>query len=332
MKVLKGQLDDVMVRRLKSDVRALEGGFPKRTVVQIDVDGLPPDAPELVLAGKLHAYRLEREKRLAGESRSQQAAGALAVGGLQKRLLSSIEAFAKTLAVHRRGVLRALEEAREAGEVPAAMLADLEAITAGVDRDAAASEADDADPGDAADQNGPDTSRGHDPERELAERMEAATIASSGAGESGQRAALQRELALIEEMQDLADASRYAPDPRIRRIVAWIGDHLCPGLASGGSGAALSWPSSSSRSAPASGRSEPGAASPPRWNDRRVIVFTEYEDTRRYLERCLREAIAHTATGPANVSRSSPARPRHRSARTSSTPSTPSRKTIRSAS
>ena len=294
VKVLKGQLDDVMVRRLKSDVRALEGGFPKRTVVQIDVDGLPPDAPELVLAGKLHAYRLEREKRLAGESRSQQAAGALAVGGLQKRLLSSIEAFAKTLAVHRRGVLRALEEAREAGEVPAAMLADLEAITAGVDRDAAASEADDADPGDAADQNGPDTSRGHDPERELAEHMEAATIASSGAGGSGQRAALQRELALIEEMQDLADASRYAPDPRIRRIVAWIGDHLCPGLASGRSGAALSRPSFSSRSAPASGRSEPGAASPPRWNDRRVIFFTEYEDTRRYLERCLREAIAHT--------------------------------------
>ena len=294
VKVLKGQLDDVMVRRLKSDVRALEGGFPKRTVVQIDVDGLPPEAPELVLAGKLHAYRLEREKRLAGESRSQQAAGALAVGGLQKRLLSSIEAFAKTLAVHRRGVLRALEEARDAGEVPAAMLADLEAITAGVDRDAAASEADDADPADAADQNGPDTSHGHDPERELAERMEAATIASSGAGGSGQRAALQRELALIEEMQDLADASRYAPDPRIRRIVAWIGDHLCPGLASGGSGAALSWPSSSSCSAPASGRSEPGAASSPRWNDRRVIVFTEYEDTRRYLERCLREAIAHT--------------------------------------
>ena len=294
VKVLKGQLDDVMVRRLKSDVRALEGGFPKRTVVQIDVDGLPPEAPELVLAGKLHAYRLEREKRLAGESRSQQAAGALAVGGLQKRLLSSIEAFAKTLAVHRRGVLRALEEAREAGEVPAAMLADLEAITAGVDRDAAASEADDADPGDAADQNGPDTSHGHDPERELAERMEAATIASSGAGGSGQRAALQRELALIEEMQDLADASRYAPDPRIRRIVAWIGDHLCPGLASGRSGAVLSRPSSSSRSAPTSGRSEPGAASPPRWNDRRVIFFTEYEDTRRYLERCLREAIAHS--------------------------------------
>ena len=55
--------------------------------------------------------------------------GALAVAGLQKRLLSSIEAFAKTLAVHRRGVLRALEEARDAEELPDATLADLEAIT-----------------------------------------------------------------------------------------------------------------------------------------------------------------------------------------------------------
>ena len=393
VKVLKGQLDDVMVRRLKSDVRALEGGFPKRTVVQIDIAGLPPDAPELVLAAKLDTYRLEREKRLAGESRSRQAAGALAVAGLQKRLLSSIEAFAKTLAVHRRGVLRALEEARDAEELPDATLADLEAITAGVDPDAAASEADDAGP-DAAtagqeehgggpppdggreerdDHGGPgirDDQKGgggrggpdgrdgqygrdghgvpgvpggqgsedgpgaHDgpgsrsspgPERELAERMETATIASSGAVGSGQRAALQRELALADEMQNIADANRYAPDPRIRSIVAWIGEHMCPGLAP-------AWSDAASREATVPGESShdgrhpglatdgsavspetavpgesshddlrPGTASgaaapprPPRWNDRRVIVFTEYEDTRRYLERCLREAIAHT--------------------------------------
>ena len=387
VKVLKGQLDDVMVRRLKSDVRALEGGFPKRTVVQIDLDGLPPDAPELVLAEKLDAYRLERERRLAGESRSRQAAGALAVAGLQKRLLSSIEAFAKTLAVHRRGVLRALEEARDAEELPDATLADLEAITAGVDPDAAASETDgdgldgvagqdDHDGGPSSDGNqeehddrsgsgagdgqkgrdgrggpgarnsrkggdglgdhgGRDSQGGHGahdgpgspgPERELAERMETATIASSGAGGSEQRAALQRELALADEMQDIADANRHAPDPRIRSIVAWIGEHLCPGLASDGFGATspeTTVPGESShdgmRPGLASDGSEaaspeitapgepshdgmrPGLASgatspprPPRWNDRRVILFTEYEDTRRYLERCLREAIAHT--------------------------------------
>ena len=98
--MLKGQLDEVLVRRLKSDIRALEGGFPKRTMVPVDIEGLPSDAPELVLARMLDAYRLERENRLKDETRSKQAAGALVIGGLQKRLLSSIEAFAKTLAVH----------------------------------------------------------------------------------------------------------------------------------------------------------------------------------------------------------------------------------------
>ena len=367
VKVLKGQLDAVMVRRLKSDVRALEGGFPKRAVVQIDIDGLPPDAPELVLAEKLDAYRLERERRLAGESRSRQAAGALAVAGLQKRLLSSIEAFAKTLAVHRRGVLRALKEAHDAEELPDATLADLEAITAGVDPDAAASETDGdgldgamagqddhgggpSPDGDQEEHDGRSGPGSPGPERELAERMETATIASSGAGGSEQRAALQRELALADEMQDIADANRHAPDPRIRSIVAWIGEHLCPGLASDGFGATspettvpgepshdgrrpgLASDGSEAASPEITVPGEPsydgmrpglapdgfgaaspeitvpgepshdgmrpglaaGATSPPQWNDQRVILFTEYEDTRRYLERCLREAIAHT--------------------------------------
>ena len=264
VKVLRGQLDDVMVRRLKSDVREIEGGFPRRTVEQIDVEGLPPDAPELVLAEKLSAYRDEREKRLAHASRSRQAAGALAVAGLQKRLLSSIEAFARTLAAHRKGILRALEKPPPAGDVPRATLADLQALTAGVDRDAAVSEADAADPDAGPEHDGDGTAA--DPEHELAERMETATLASGGAASSGERAALRRELRLVDEMLDVADANRHAPDPRVGKIVGWIGDHMCPGLTSG--------------------------AVSPRWNDRRVIVFTEYEDTRRYLERCLREAIA----------------------------------------
>ena len=45
VKVLPGQLEDVMTRRLKSDVRALAGGFPERVVKRIDIDGLPDDAP-----------------------------------------------------------------------------------------------------------------------------------------------------------------------------------------------------------------------------------------------------------------------------------------------
>ena len=65
VKVLTGQLDDIMVRRLKSDIRELSGGFPQRRVVQIDIDGLPADAAELTLADKLDDYRKVCERRLA---------------------------------------------------------------------------------------------------------------------------------------------------------------------------------------------------------------------------------------------------------------------------
>ena len=43
--VKKKMLDDVMVRRLKDDIREVQGGFPERHVVQIDIDGLPPTPP-----------------------------------------------------------------------------------------------------------------------------------------------------------------------------------------------------------------------------------------------------------------------------------------------
>ena len=43
-----GDLDAAMVRRLKSDLRETIGGLPLRHVIQVDVDGLPADAPELV--------------------------------------------------------------------------------------------------------------------------------------------------------------------------------------------------------------------------------------------------------------------------------------------
>ena len=270
VRVLKGQLEEIMVRRLKSDIRALEGGFPKRTVIQVDIDGLPADASELVLASRLDAYRVEREKRLRDETRSRQAAGALVIGGLQKRLLSSIEAFAKTLAVHRKSVERAVEEARAAEELSRTQIAAIERLTADIDPDIVISEAA-ADKGDRdAEDREPDTEEGMDTaESELQELMAKATAASSDASQSRHRVALERELALVNEMRDIAEASRYAADPRTRKIVEWIGENMCPSLAS-----------------------DPGSLSG--WNDRRIIIFTEYEDTRRYLERCLREAIAYT--------------------------------------
>ena len=274
--VRKGQLDEVMIRRLKSDIRALEGGFPRRAVIQVDIDGLPEDAPALVLATKLDIYRRERERRLANETRSRQAAGALVIGGLQKRLLSSIEAFAKTLAVHRKSVEGALEKERldEAEEPSDTQTAAFKRITDSPDPDAAIPETADHDGDTDGEDGAPDDAERSDPsQREHDDLMAKATAASSGAGT---RTALAHELALIDEMREIAEAHRYAADPRIGKIVQWIRDNMCSGLGA-----------------------EAGA--PPVWNHRRVIVFTEYDDTRRYIERRLGEAIARTDQAPQRI-------------------------------
>jgi len=91
----KKALDDVMVRRLKEDIRSIQGGFPKRTIDRIAIDGLPRDTPELVLSRLLDEYRTAREERFASTSRRAQAAAGLLVVGLQQRLLSSIGLWAR---------------------------------------------------------------------------------------------------------------------------------------------------------------------------------------------------------------------------------------------
>src|SRR5690606_9565807 len=97
-------LESVLVRRIKEDLRQIQGGFPKREVVQVTIDGLSEDAPELRLMGLLDEYRRLREQRLSGETKRKQAASGLLLINLQQRLLSSVEAFARTLRVHRRTV------------------------------------------------------------------------------------------------------------------------------------------------------------------------------------------------------------------------------------
>jgi hypothetical protein len=98
--VRPADLEPVMVRRLKGDLRALGEPFPERVVEPVVIDHLPADAPELVLAGMLADYRTVRERRIAGLTAAQAARAQLAFVGLQRRLLSSIPAFARTLRVH----------------------------------------------------------------------------------------------------------------------------------------------------------------------------------------------------------------------------------------
>ncbi len=91
----RGQLDAVMVRRLKEDLRKLGvEQFPKRTLVSLEVG--EPSSPELQLAKKLAEY--------TALMRPERGQGALVFINLQKRLLSGVEAFYRTLQAHHRAV------------------------------------------------------------------------------------------------------------------------------------------------------------------------------------------------------------------------------------
>jgi hypothetical protein len=104
--VLPGELDAVMVRRLKADLRHFGERFPERVVEPILLDGLRDDAPELVLSGKLAEYGEITRARATNLPPRQAGNVRLAFVGLQQRLLSSIAAFARTLEVHRKGLVR----------------------------------------------------------------------------------------------------------------------------------------------------------------------------------------------------------------------------------
>ena len=94
-----------MVRRLKSDLRAIGEKFLKRNVGRIMIDRLPDDAPELVLSRLLQRYRKAHEVGRATAIKSQQESAMLVVMSLQKCLLSSIEVLVRTLAVQRASML-----------------------------------------------------------------------------------------------------------------------------------------------------------------------------------------------------------------------------------
>jgi superfamily II DNA or RNA helicase len=245
VRVSKKMLDDVMVRRLKEDLRKISGGFPERIVVQETIDGLPPDAPELKLVRLLDEYRQTRELRMRGESRRARSASGLLICGLQQRLFSSIEAFARTLRVHRRTVERQREKSQQ-GHSDHALRTDLitESVTA-------------------------DDERALFNEHDLAAEEEAQFVELSAASAGTDSAVshtdlYKREQELLDEMTDLAESNRGVPDARIEKLIEWIRAEMCPNLSTSGA----------------------------KWNNLRVLIFTEYDDTKRYLHQQLSAALS----------------------------------------
>ena len=256
----KKVLEDVMVRRLKEDIRAVQGGFPKREVVRVDIDGLPNDAPELVLSRLLDEYRTTREERFSSTTRRAQAAAGLLIVGLQQRLLSSIEAFARSLMVHRATVERQWEAA-QAKNTKTSNSANQQ-----VTLFASSPDADD------------ERSNWTDEELEAEEvaQIEAVTALAEAEAprDSSTEVLWQREQELLDQMQEVADNARYVPEAKLRSLIDWIRDNLCPEL-------------------PTFGQHHEGLQ--PKWLNHRVLIFTENrEGTKRYLKAMLEQAIEST--------------------------------------
>ncbi len=236
--VRKQDLEDVMVRRLKEDLRQIGVELPQRMVVPEVIDGLPPGTPELELAELLSRYREQRNQRLASAGKRERAAENLVIANLQKRLLSSITAFHRTLNVHMATLKRRAAKAAPGRHRPA-RLETLDLMRESIDGDDERAEA-----------NEEDLLREADSQHEAA-------VASA-------LESTEEEWQLLRRMDEISAAERYRADARIQRLEDLIRQHLCPQLGMDGA----------------------------TWTGERLLIFTEYADTKDWLERRLRELIA----------------------------------------
>ncbi len=233
--VVKTNLTDVMIRRLKSDLRALKGGFPERIVCQTDIDDLPSSAPELRLSEMLTRYQAIREEQVKNEAKHIRNRSLIVFSHLQQRLLSSPEAFARTISKH-----------AETAERRFSPKTDTTLLSQGVD---------------------PDAEEALFDENEQENFLAAELRITDPITQLSQEGTL-----LLREMVDLANEARYQPDAKVLKLLDWIAEHQCPGIARGGQAA------------------QPNAA----WTDTRVIIFTEWDASLTYLRHMLQTALAGT--------------------------------------
>lgn len=249
------QLRPVMIRRLKRDIKALTTEpLPHRRVVQIDLsrDGdrwistVAGGAETRREIGRGPAFELELATLLAEYSAlvgPRTRAQKLVFIGLQKRLLSSVAAFFRTLGKH----------------------------AAKFDTDVAPKLAVDAIEGGLFD---PDDEI--DPDDEAIAQAEDALVV---AGSSTLASPVGRARALLDQMLQLAAQGRGQPDAKALALLQWIRDNQC-------SAASLERaPKDVDKS----------------WSDRRVLIFTESVDTKRWLRLLLESAFRYTDRGDERI-------------------------------
>ncbi|MBX7197428.1 MAG: DISARM system SNF2-like helicase DrmD, partial [Sandaracinaceae bacterium] len=259
----KEDLAPIMVRRLKRDLRALGAeSFPDRILVKHELehtndtwraralrsDGKPADSLDLGAGEPLDLQLAEQLARYTELCAPKKGHGRLPFIRLQQRLLSSPEAFAKSLATHAdnivsRGGVAALVEKAKPAPASRGLFDDL------------------ADP------------ETHGPTDEAIQADDDAKLAS----ESAQLPTPTEEaVALLHDLRAKAERARRLPDAKVRALQAWLRQHCCPAIGHVGIGDATS------------------KNVPRTWSDRRVLIFTEWADTKRYLLELLTEAISHT--------------------------------------
>ena len=169
--------------------------------------------------------------------------GKLVFVHLQKRLLSSVPAFYRTLRKHHQRVLEGTAKVRSSATLP------LRA------RGARSVEDDD--------ELGVDD-----------ETLDAADEDAVAAATEALRPPEERAAELLDAMLRLAEAHQRTPDAKALALLDWIRAHQCEAAVPGGT----SSPKKRER----------------RWTGTRVLIFTEYGDTRRYLVDLLQAAFRDT--------------------------------------
>lgn len=249
--------ETVMVRRLKEDLRQLKKErFPRRDVLRVDLHhqgdawsasyfsrgsgaAATPALPSARI-GSGDPVELRLSELLAEYTalmKPERGRGRLVFVNLQKRLLSSVSAFHRTLQLH----AAAVQEGRARAQLDLSMA------------EPTSSEDDDEYGADDATQ---EAQEAHD------------AVVSSRILESPQG----RARTLLDEMLRLGAQHHAEPDAKALALLDWIRRHQCAGAQVGGV-------------------SEAASKSDRAWTDTRVIVFTEYGDTKRWLREILDAAF-----------------------------------------
>ncbi len=234
--------DSVMVRRLKRDLREIGSGhFPERRVVELALehrDGQWWRHAEsgAVSVGNASDAALTLSHKLAEYTalvRPSKGPGRLVFVNLQKRLLSSVEAFSRTLQLH----------ARSVGKGGASNTSEI------------------------------------DDEEDLDDDTREELDGAADEGRSRTLPAVSgRAKELLDEMLSLSSAHRDEIDGRVLALLAWMRANQCAGLG-------------------LDAKRAKNAA----WSDRRVLIFTEYGDTKRWLVNLLQTLCEPTDKGRERV-------------------------------